>query len=184
MLVKQNQPGLYQELKYWFDHPHVWRSLDLRTAKQVNKGHGRIEARQITVSAACGYLDWLDVAQVMLFEKRVVHTRTGEVETSQTYAITSLSPKQADATRLLSLRRRHWAIENELHYPRDKWFGEDASRIRSGQAPRMMASLRNLLLNLLRPFGYSSVKHAREFFAAFPLRALGLLELPATAWLE
>jgi len=95
MLVKMNHPGLYQELKDWFDHPHVWRSLDLRTAKQVSKGHGRVETRQITVSAACRYLDWPDMEQVMLFEKRVVHTRTGEIQTSQTYAITSLSPLQA-----------------------------------------------------------------------------------------
>jgi hypothetical protein len=60
----------------------IWRNLDYRTAKQVNKGHDRIETRRITVSMSCGYLDWPDVEQVMLFEKRVVHTNTGEIETS------------------------------------------------------------------------------------------------------
>ena len=114
----------------------------------------------------------------MLFEKRVVHTKTGEIETSQCYAIISLPRSQADARRLLALHRQHWTIENNLHYLRDKWFGEDASRIRSGQVPRIMASFRNLLLNVLRAFDYPSVKYARERFAAFPHRALGLLELP------
>lgn len=184
MLVKENQPALFKELQNWFDHPHVWRNLDHRTAKQVNKGHGRIETRQVTVSMSCAYLDWPDVEQVILFEKRVVYTKTGEIETSQVYGITSLPRDEASAQDLLSLKRRHWSIENELHYPRDKWFGEDASRIRTGQAPRMMASLRNLLLSLLRAFGYSSLKYARERFAAFPHRALGLLELPVNAKLE
>jgi hypothetical protein len=184
MLVKENQPTLYQELKHWFDHPHIWRNLDYRTAQQVDKGHGRIENRHLTVSAACGYLNWPDVAQVMLFEKRVIHTNTGEVVTSQQYAITSLPRSQAGAQQLLALRRQHWSIENNLHYPRDKWFGEDASRIRSGQAPRLMASWRNLLLSLLRTFGYPSLKSARERFAAFPHLALGLLELPVNFRLE
>lgn len=184
MLVKENQPELYGELKRWFDDPALWHTLDHRTAHHVNKGHGRIETRQITVSASCGYLDWPDVQQVMMFEKRVVFTTTGEINTSQCYAITSLPREQADARRLLTIKRQHWSIENNLHYPRDKWFEEDASRIRTGQAPRLMAALRNLLLSLLRAFDYPSLKYARERFAAFPHLALGLLELPVDARLE
>lgn len=178
MLVKDNQPDLYQQLQDWFAHPTRWRYLDCRTATTVNKGHGRLERRTVTVSAACGYLDWPDLAQVVHFETRVLHTKTGEVSLSHTYAITSLPPAQASADRLLALRRHHWAIENALHYPRDVWLGEDASRIRVGQAPRVMASFRNLILNLLRGFAYPSLKSARELFAAHPDRAFGLLELP------
>jgi len=184
MLVKENQPTLFQELQHWFDHPHIWRNLDYRTAQTVTKGHGRLETRRITVSASCGYLDWPGLEQVMCIAKQVLNIQTGEVATSQIYAITSLSRSQASAADLLALKRQHWSIENRLHYPRDKWFGEDASRIRSGQAPRVMAALRNLLLNLLRTFGYPSLKFARERFAAFPLQALGLLELPVYSLLE
>jgi hypothetical protein len=178
MLVKDNQPDLCQQLQDWFAHPTRWAQLDCRTATTLNKGHGRLERRTVTVSAACGYLDWPDLAQVLHFETRVAHTQTGEVSLSHTYALTSLPPAQASAAGLLALRRHHWAIENLLHYPRDVEIKEDVSRIRRGQAPRVMAAFRNLLLNLLRGFGYPSLKFARELFAAHPDRAFGLLELP------
>jgi predicted transposase YbfD/YdcC len=184
MLVKGNQPDLLQALEAWFNGPWIWRNLDSRTATALNKGHGRIEQRRIWVSAACGYLDWPDVQQVIRFDTQIISTQTGEVTSSRVYAITSLSPQEASARRLLDLKRQHWAIENHLHYPRDVWFREDASRVRSGQAPRMMASCRNAVLNLLRTFGYCSLKRAREQFAANPSRALGLLELPISFRLE
>ena len=184
MLVKENQPELYRELHDWFDHPTRWRALDCRTASTVNKGHGRLERRTITVSAACRYLDWPGLEQVIRFDTRVMNTKTGAVSHTHTYAITSLSRQQVSAAQLLTLRRQHWAIENRLHYPRDVWLREDASRIRSGQAPTVMASLRNAILNLLRGFGYDSLKKARERFAAQPMRALGLLELPVDFRLE
>jgi hypothetical protein len=119
MLVKENQPDLFHELQDWFDHPQVWRNLDSRTAQSVSKGHGRLERRAILVSAACGWLDWPDLEQVMCFDKSVICLATGEVKTSCHYAITSLPKSLASAEALLRLRRQHWAIENQLHYPRD-----------------------------------------------------------------
>jgi predicted transposase YbfD/YdcC len=136
------------------------------------------------VSTACRYLDWPGLAQVIRFETRSVNTQTQVVSQQHCFAITSLSSQQASAAQLLALRRQHWAIENLLHYPRDVWFHEDASRLRTGQAPAVMASIRNGLLNLLRGFGYHSIKQARELFAARPHRALGLLELPVDFRLE
>jgi len=184
MLVKENQPELYRELHDWFDHPTRWRALDCRTASTMGKGHGRLERRTITVSAACRYLDWPGLEQVIRFETRSVNTQTQAVSEQLCYAITSLPPQQASAAQLLALRRQHWAIENLLHYPRDVWLREDASRIRTEQAPIVMASIRNGLLNLLRGFGYHSIKKARELFAVHPHRALGLLELPVDFRLE
>lgn len=184
MLVKDNQPTLFQALQDWFDQPQVWRNLDCRTATTVNKGHGRIERRTVTASAACRYLDWPGLEQVLLFEAKVINTKTGVVTQTRRYAVTSLPHQQASAEQLLALRRHHWTIENLLHSPRDVWFREDASRIRTGQAPLIMASLRNLILNLLRGFGYSSLKQARQLFAAYPARAFGLLELPVDFRLE
>ncbi len=184
MLVKENQPDLFQELQYWFDHAAIWRQLDRRTASTVNKGHGRLERRTVTVSEACRDLDWPDLAQVMCFEARLVNTKTGQVSHSRSFAVTSLPRPLAVAAQLLALRRQHWAIENRLHYPRDVRFQEDASRIRSGQAPTVLAAVRNAMLNLLRGFGYDSLKKVRERFAAQPIRALGLLELPVDFRLE
>jgi len=66
------------------------------------------------------------------------------------YGVTSLSPAQADPARLLALNRGHWEIENRLHWVRDVTFDEDRCRIRKGAGPRVMATLRNLVISLLR----------------------------------
>jgi predicted transposase YbfD/YdcC len=67
--------------------------------------------------------------------------------------MTSSPPEQADPARLLTVWRGHWSIENELHYPRDVWFREDASPIHAGSIPEVMAICRNTILNLLQRDG-------------------------------
>ena len=46
--------------------------------------------------------------------------------------------------------RGHWGIENKLHYVRDVTYGEDASRVRTRNAPQNMASMRNLAIAAMR----------------------------------
>jgi len=185
MPIKENQPRMYQALAYWFTDPPQLRSLDSRQIKTVNKGHGRLETRVLTATTELNtYLPWPDVQQALLLEKTVVDTKSGEVSFVRRYAVTSLSPAEADPARLLALWRGHWAIENGLHYPRDVWFCEDASHIRAGNIPEVMAVCRNTILNLLRAWGYKSLKFARETFAGNPDKALGLLELEVCIQLE
>jgi hypothetical protein len=64
-----------------------------------------------------------------------------------------------------------------LHYVRDVTFEEDASRIRTGNAPRLMASLRNLVISLMRLAGINSIPKALRQFAAKPNLALRLIGL-------
>jgi hypothetical protein len=181
MPVKENQPHLYEAIEYWFAGPRRLRSLDQRHAKMVNKAHGRIETRLLTATTELNdYLDWPDVQQALMLEKTVIDTKTGEVSFVRRYAVTSSPPEQADPARLLAVWRGHWSIENELHYPRDVWFREDASHIHAGNIPEVMAIFRNTILNLLRTWGYASLKFARECFALNPSKALGLLELPVS----
>jgi hypothetical protein len=181
MPVKENQPHLYEAIEYWFAEPPRLRSLDQRQATMVNKAHGRIETRLLTATTELNnYLDWPDVQQALMLEKTVIDTKTGDVSLVRRYAMTSALPEQATPARLLTVWRGHWSIENELHYPRDVWFHEDASRIYAGSIPEVMAICRNVILNLLRTWGYASLKLAREWFALNPSKALGLLELPVS----
>ncbi len=64
------------------------------------------------------------------------------------------------ATRLLELVRGHWRIENSLHWVRDVVFDEDRSQVRTGNGPRVMASLRNLAISMLRLARASSIAKA------------------------
>ena len=87
------------------------------------------------------------------------------------YAITSLASDKLDPAALLKLARDHWQIENSLFHVRDVTFHEDASRVRSGSAPQVMAELRNSTLTLIRKSGQKP-RPARQAFAARPKAAI------------
>lgn len=73
---------------------------------------------------------------------------------------------------LLDLARKHWAIENGLHYVRDVSFNEDRCRVRAGARP--LATIRNLVLHLIRSQGMS-VPEARENFREDRAEAIALV---------
>lgn len=87
----------------------------------------------------------------------------GKATTEIAYFVTSLTPTDAVAKRLLDLARAHWGIENKLHWRRDASMNEDRCRVRAGARP--LAALRNLVLMLLRSIP-GSVPAARENYAA------------------
>lgn len=93
------------------------------------------------------------------------------------YKITSLTPQQAGAKDLLELSRTHWGIENRLHYVRDVTLGEDASRVRKGNAPQAMAAVRNLVLNVLRRTGVRNIAAGVRQFSWQVNRAAAVLGL-------
>ena len=77
--------------------------------------------------------------------------RIGGAEQRETvFALTSLTPKEASARRLLELSRGHWGIENRLHWVLDVVFRDDLARLRSGHGPENMAVVKHMALNLLR----------------------------------
>lgn len=93
------------------------------------------------------------------------------------YGITSLTPEQASPGRLLEIVRGHWEIENRLHNVRDVTFDEDRSQVRKGSGPHVMASLRNLAINLLRLAGATNVAAATRTcgnMVRIALRLIGL----------
>jgi predicted transposase YbfD/YdcC len=111
------------------------------------------------------------------FELTRARTVRQEQTVERVRGITSLSAAQADAARLLQLTRHHWAIENGLHYRRDVTLGEDASRIRKGTAPQVMAALRNSMIHALAEITPNLAAAMRRLNNCFP-QALSLLGLP------
>jgi hypothetical protein len=90
------------------------------------------------------------------------------------YAITSLRFEQASPARLAELLRGHWAIE-ALHQLRDVTFAEDASRVRTGAGPSVMACLRNLVIGVLCRAGPVNLAAALRRHARDPRRPLATL---------
>ena len=150
--------------------------LDFRQARTVDKGHGRLEERTLTISSLLNeYLDWPGVAQVFKLERRFTNLATDEVEQEVRYGLTSLSSTKAGPERLMNIVRSQWGIENGLHYRRDVTFHEDATRMTHKAAGRAMATINNLICNLLAIQGFTNFAQARRFFDAHPQRAVDLI---------
>lgn len=179
MVVKGNQPTLKADLAAAFTH----RARCTGQAESVQAGHGRIEHRTLWVAPATAVreqvLGWPGARQLLELHRRVIHQRTGAVHEATVYAVTSLTPDQADAPALLTLWQHHWAIENSEHWVRDVVFGEDAATTRSGRAAQALAAFRNLALSLIHLWIGPGITAAREYYATHLrvlFRHLGLTE--------
>lgn len=169
--VKENQPELFGAIALLFDQPPPGEVF--ATVVQYDKGHGRLEVRRLWASTAlAGYLDWPGATPVCKIERRC--HRQGTVTTEVRYAITSLGAR-VGAERLFAYRRRHWSIENRVHDVRDVSLGEDASQVRTGAAPEVMAALRNVVLGLLRQAGWRNIAAGLRHCGWHPAAAFRLL---------
>jgi predicted transposase YbfD/YdcC len=175
LTVKKNQPDLYAALALFFAQP----TAPLAEDRTVDYAHGRREERVLRTSEELNhYLGerWPAVAQVGQLTRTV---RTKESTTQEVvYLLASASPVAAPPARLSGLVRAYWGIENKRHYVRDVTFGEDRSRLRRGDAPQILACLRNLAITLLHRTGHTAMAAGRRHFAAQPGEALTLLVSP------
>lgn len=179
LVVKENQPTLHADIAASFA-PDADDTGRLGSATTVTQHGGRIECRTLTASAALvGYSDWPGLRQALKVERRVVRKATGAVLRAEVaYAVTSVRPQRADPAQLLDLWRRHWSIENQLHYIRDTAFDEDRATARAGHAPQAMAAFRNAAIGLIHALGATKIAATCRLFSAQPLAAFLALGLP------
>lgn len=167
--VKENQPALHADIELLFTPLAVLPGTsdipgDFTVARSVEKGHGRIEERSITVSSwLYEYTTWPYLAQVFKLERQV--TRGKHVTYEVRYGVTSLPATVADAERLLTIARQEWGIENGLHYRRDVSLAEDASQFRRGTGPQVMAALNNAVIGLVAQQGERNLAATQRRFA-------------------
>lgn len=146
---------------------------------RVEKGHGRLERREIRVSSDLqGYSDFPGLKQIAEVKKRVVFQKTGEIKESIEYLLSSLPAERARPGDLLGLMRGHWGIENRLFHVKDDSFGEDRHVLCSHRSGEVMSLLRAMAVNLLR--GQSQLWDDKEpltgraqRICAHPLAVLG-----------
>ncbi len=172
--VKENQPSLLESITTLFAVPPAGERF--AGSRRSGQRGDRAERRLLKRSAALAdYLDWPHHGQVCTVQRRVI--RKGKTTVERHYAITSLSTTAANATRLQALWRGHWSIENRLHWVRDVTFGEDASQVRTGSAPQVMAALRNTAIGLLHLDHCTNIAAALRRHSVHPGEALALLGL-------
>jgi predicted transposase YbfD/YdcC len=171
LVVKDNQPGLFAQLNAlpWAEVPvaHV----------EHDRGHGRVERRTIQVLPAPDTIKFPHAAQAFLAERYVADLHGNPISAVAVLGLTSRPADRADPTQIAAALREHWSIENGLHYVRDVTFAEDASRIRTRSGPRIMTSLRNLAIAVLRRAGYTNIAEGLRWASynfTNPLTLLGL----------
>ena len=179
--VKENQPALRSDIEALFEIEEGKTKLepmknDFQRAASLDKQHGRLEQRRITSSKMlAGHSDWPGLKQVFKIEREVEELSRGKHRSETVYGVSSLRAEQADAGRLLEIVRKHWMIENGLHYRRDWSLREDYCRLRIGEAAQAMAVINNLIIGLAIREGFKYLPDARRKYSAQPLEGLKLI---------
>lgn len=151
--VKNNQPGLFQDIALYFKDRQKPDFVDCDPPD-----HGRIEIRKIwTTTELNAYLNFPHVGQAFVVQRESTDKKSGEYSCEIAYGITSQNPEQADAQRLLTTNRGHWSIENSCHYIIDWNYDEDRSRIRTGHGPENITRLRRFAISIIKSKGVRSV---------------------------
>ena len=191
--VKANQKSIYEDIKDLFKpfsatgdpddeikmfqtfHTEENAQFHQHTTTEIERGF--TTQRTLRTSTALNtYLDSPGLAQVYEYRIQREHLSTGKQTEHKQYGITSLTPENATAAELLDCRRKHWTIENKLHWIRDIVFAEDASLARKGSIPHTMAALRNTALAVLRFNGFTKISEKIREFAPNPILAVKLIQ--------
>lgn len=151
LALKGNQGTLREDVELFFTEQKVRKYKDciIDRHETIEKCHGRIETRIVTVIADIGWLQarhkWPGLNSIVMVEScREIANKT---EREFRFYISSLPP---DAKRLGAAVRGHWGIENGLHWVMDMVFRDDECRIRKANAPANFATVKHMASNLLR----------------------------------
>jgi predicted transposase YbfD/YdcC len=170
--LKGNQSGLLAHVEANF--------IPESNYEQINKGHGRIEKRNVSISQTPdGIRPWPGLTTIIRVEsqRQLLRHQFIEVTTETRYYISSLS---ATAQEFALRIRGYWGVENKVHYVTDVTQGEDLSRIRTTPLPQLLAIAkrcrlrqfaRNFTLNLYRDLGFENMAQAQRL-CSFGLHTL------------
>jgi predicted transposase YbfD/YdcC len=151
LAVKENQPTLSAELENFFDQAHKaeWMYVAHSTHRTVEKGHGRIETREVWASEDCDWLPerlkWEGLHSVVEVRTTRENMATGHKESSRRMYISS---RPANAKFLAGCIRGHWSIENSCHWVLDVVLKEDQASSRVGHSATNLALIRRLAMNI------------------------------------
>lgn len=166
LTIKNNQEGLRNALIDRFETTPMHK---MDSHETVEKGHGRIEERTIHLCRDVNDCPHAEKWANLSFVARLVRKRTtmhrGKEETSTETSYVIGSHPDASADTILDQVRKHWAIENKVHYTLDMAFNEDRAAHWARNGAANMATLRRFVLNIIRlmpnrPAGIKTMRRA------------------------
>lgn len=158
--LKQNQPLLYKDAKDYFDE----FSTELPIISTNEKGHGRIEKREYCLLTDISWLEqkqeWSGLNALGMVKSTVTEGKETRIFTR--YFITSL----INFDEFSCAVRKHWSIENQLHWCLDVIFREDALRAKKDNSPLNMNIMRKTALSLVTQAQYGRISKKKLMFKA------------------
>ncbi len=142
--LKGNQGSLHEDVKLYLGDTSNHEFI----SEHNDKGHGRLEQRTAVVTHDVSWLnklhDWPGLKSIG--QITAVVTKKNKTTTETRYYISSLA---LEARRLNEIARKHWGIENQLHWSLDVVFNEDKACIRNDNAAENMDILRKWAMSVL-----------------------------------
>ncbi|MEI8347406.1 MAG: ISAs1 family transposase [Pseudomonadota bacterium] len=151
LALKGNQGDLHQAVEYYFNDAlkNNFRGIRHTQYETVDGDHGRIETRRYYKVKDINWLDkkndWAGLSGIGMVLSEV--EKNGAMTQEKRYFITSL---KGDAEEMGKASRKHWGIENTLHWSLDVSLREDECRRRKGHLPMNSAIIRRMVINLLK----------------------------------
>jgi predicted transposase YbfD/YdcC len=121
--------------------------------EELNKN--RYEIREVEVHSDLYEIDrdkFYGIQEIVKVTRMTSFKKSGKVSTEVSFYISS---KQMSAREYNHGIRAHWSVES-MHFIKDVTFGEDASLIRTKNAPTNFSIIRNITMNILRRENYST----------------------------
>ena len=151
LMVKDNQPTLHDEIQNYFQQAENigFEGVPHDLFVKEEKGHGRKERREMYVTDDIDWMpmkeEWAGLKSIAMLKS--IRTVNGTTSEEKRYYISSLL---SVAERIARATRKHWGIENKVHWVLDVDFQEDLSQISTGHAAENFSILRRLTLNAIR----------------------------------
>jgi len=174
LAVKDNQPTLHADIKGLFEwaENRGFAGLKHASSEETTKGHGRVEARRVSVlwdlRQIAGADQWPGLSCVVKVrsERTAIGPKGGgKTSVQDRFYISSVKTRRSEE--LGRAARAHWGVENGLHWVLDVTFGEDSSRVRMRRAAQNLSRVKRLTLNILKlaPMTKSKSIKSKRFVA-------------------
>ena len=174
--VKENQPRIFDAAVKAFN------AIDFGHPEHVScvRGHGRIDRHRVWSAPVPTSASFPHASRFVIVERESSTLDDVRISIETHFYVTDLTADDASIEHLFRLTRGHWSIES-LHWVRDVTFDEDRSQVRTGTLPRILATLRNLAIGIIRHATNRSVNiaAATRQLARQPALTLDLLGIPA-----
>lgn len=154
LALKGNQGHSHEEVKSFFEMGKTsdFKNIAYDSHQEMDAGHGRIETRTAYTLDFNPYKkhmpsggQWKQLKKLVMIES-IREGHNFKTQDTRFYITSS----DASAEKLLNATRKHWGVENSLHWTLDVTFREDESRIRKEASPENYAIFRHIALNIIR----------------------------------